>query len=380
MPRRALRFAIVPTGDAYPVPPAPAHPVSVLIVITSANRRGAEIEGVQLTSRLAACGCTTRVVALAAGERSNLPVEVLGPSPTSPTTLRALRRAARDADVVIGYGSSTLPACALALGGTRTPFIYRSIGDPAAWVRGGLHRRRTGLLFGRAAHVVTLSEASSTAVATLYNVPHGRRDVIPNARGSDEFRPPTAEERTAARVRWGIDGDTPVAVTIGALSTEKRTWLAVEGAAMIDGLTLLIAGDGPERRRVEAAAARLPDGRARLLGEIDDPMSLLHAADVLVLTSSTEGMPGVVIEAGLCGVPVVATDVGMLSDLVVDSRSGVLLPGADPAELAVAIRRVLDNRDAFGRAAFEHALAQFTWEAVLPTWLDVLDRVARPQK
>jgi glycosyltransferase involved in cell wall biosynthesis len=371
----------VPTGDPHPVSSASARPLRVLIVITSANRRGAEIEGVQLTSRLAACGCTTRVVALAAGGGSNLPVEVLGPSPTSPTTLRALRRAAREAEVVIGYGSSTLPACALALVGTRTPFIYRSIGDPAAWVRGGLHRRRTALLFGRAAHVVTLSEASSAAVATLYNVPPGRRDVIPNARGSDEFHPPTDDERATARLRWGVADDALVAVTIGAFSTEKRTWLAVEAASMVDGLTLLVAGDGPERPRVEAAAARLPDGRARLLGEIDDPMSLLHAADVLVLTSSTEGMPGVVIEAGLCGVPVVAIDVGMLSDLVVDGRSGAVLPGARAAELADAIRRVLGDRDAFGRAALEHTRANFMWEAVLPMWLDVLDRVAaRPQK
>jgi glycosyltransferase involved in cell wall biosynthesis len=364
----------VPTGD-----PQPERALNVLIVITSTQRRGAEIEGVQLTERLAASGYTTRVVALTRGE-GTLHVDVLGPSPTSPTTLRALRHAARTTDVVIGYGSSTLPACALALAGTRTPFIYRSIGDPAAWVRGGLHRRRTRLLFGRAAHVVTLSDSSSATIARLYDVPGARRDAIPNARGSDAFRPPSDDEHAAARRRWGVADRAGVVVSIGALTTEKRTWLAVEAAATTDRITLLVAGDGPERARVEAAAGHLPDGRVGLLGQIDDPMSLLHAADVLLLTSSTEGMPGVVIEAGLCGVPVVATDVGMLSELVDNGRSGVLLADADPAGIADAVRRVLADHDSFGRAAVEHTRANFTWDAVLPAWIDVLARVARRQK
>ncbi len=329
----------------------------------------------QLTSHLSASGCTARVVALAGDHESDLPVSVLGPSPTSLRTLRALRRAARDADLVIGYGSSTLPACAIALGGTGTPFIYRSIGDPAAWVRGTLHQRRTALLFRRAAHVVTLSEASSGSVADLYGVPPDRRDVTPNARAADEFRPPTADERAAARERWSVPHDAPLAVTIGALSSEKQPWLAADAAAAVDGLTLLIAGDGPERDRVAAAVARVPDGRVRQLGEIDDPVSLLHAADVLVLTSSTEGMPGVVIEAGLCGVPVVATDVGMVGELVLDGESGVIVGSADPAAIAEAIERVLADRDRFGRRALEHTSNHFVWEAVLPTWLDVIDRV-----
>lgn len=367
------------TGEPQPedsLSRRPNAPLNVLVVITSARRRGAEIEGMQLTGRLAAAGCTARVAALGAGEENELPVEVLGSSPTSPSTLRALRRAARGVDVVIGYGSSTLPACALALGGTGTPFIYRSIGDPAAWVRGPLHRRRTALLFGRAAHVVTLSEASSATVAELYGVPRTRRDVTPNARSPDEFRPPTADQRAAARERWAVPVESPLAIAIGSLTPEKRTWLAAEAAARVDGLTLLIAGDGPERERVRAAAAEVPDGRARLLGQIDDPVSLLHAADVLVLTSSTEGMPGVVIEAGLCAVPVVTTDVGMLDELVDDGRSGIIVRSDRPDAIAEAIERVLADREAFGRRALEHTGEQFVWDAVLPTWLDVLERVA----
>lgn len=353
---------------------ADGHP-NVLVVITAAQRRGAEIEGTQLAARLGAQGWPSRVVALSPGHGSPLDVEVLGRTPTSPSTLRALRRAGRAVDVVVGYGSSTLPACALALAGTGTPFIYRSIGDPAAWVRGGIHRRRTGLLFGRAAAVAALSESSSSAIGSLYGVPAPRLSVIPNARGTDDFRPPTEAERAAARDRWRIDDTDRVAVAVGALSAEKQTWLAARAVATIDDLTLLVAGDGPEHHRVEFESEQAPPGKIRLLGEIDDPLSLFHAADVLVLSSRTEGMPGVVIEAGLCGVPTVATRVGMLADLVVDGRSGILLDGFDATTFADATRRVLLDRERFGERALEHARSRFTWDSVIPRWLAMLERV-----
>ena len=109
------------------------------MVISSTARRGAELEGVALAEQLRAAGRPADVVALAAG--GALEVPVLGRRPLGISTLRALRRRARHRRVVIAYGSSTLPACATALAGTGVPFVYRSIGDPAAWVRGRVHGR-----------------------------------------------------------------------------------------------------------------------------------------------------------------------------------------------------------------------------------------------
>ena len=89
-------------------------------------------------------------------------------------------------------------------------------------------------------------------------------------------------------------------------------------------------------------------------------------------------MPGVVIEAGLCGVPVDATDVGMVGELVVDGESGVIVESAEPTMIAAAIERVLEDRERFGQRALEHTREHFVWDAVLPTWLDVLHRVTAP--
>ena len=85
-----------------------------------------------------------------------LPLPVLGRRRLGLRTLWRLRRAARDADVVIAYGSSTLPACVIALAGRSTPFVYRNISDPGYWVRNRLHQAVTGFQYRKATLIVAL--------------------------------------------------------------------------------------------------------------------------------------------------------------------------------------------------------------------------------
>ncbi len=280
----------------------------VLIVLASATRRGAEIEGAELARQLNKRDVVAEVVALAPSTgATSLDVEVLGATPLSRPTLQALRRRAKGFDVVIAYGSTTLPACAIALLGSRVPFVYRSIGDPTQWSKGGLHRLRTALLFHRAKKVVALWPEAGLAISRLYRVPAKRIVVIPNARDEGVFHPPTEVERGTARASFGLADDVKAIAFVGALSNEKRPLLAIETAMLVEGAHLLIAGDGPLRGEVEAAAAT-SGGRVHALGSLDDVRPVLHAADVLLNTSSTEGMPGSLIEAAMCGVPIVATD------------------------------------------------------------------------
>jgi len=367
---------------------------TVLIVLTSADRRGAEVEGSQLAAELTALGVPTSVVALrsaAQGEaRSVQPLDVpsLGDRPLSWSTLRALRRLARGVDVVVAFGSSTLPACALALAGTRTPFVYRSIGDPARWVRGAWHRRRTGLLFRRAAHVVALWPEAAASISNLYRVPSLSVTCIPNARqlptaGEPAACEPATGEPTAgnlsaaaARQSFGVPADAAVVAWVGALSPEKRPVAAVESVAAMADAWLLLAGEGALRADVAATAAQLLPGRHRLVGVLDDLSPLWAAADVVLLTSATEGMPGVLIEAALHGVPAVATDVGAVATMVDDGRTGRVVPaGATPTDMAAALRDALTHRAQWGDDARAHAAARFTWPTVTPLWADLLRKV-----
>jgi glycosyltransferase involved in cell wall biosynthesis len=355
----------------------PLVALRVLIVLTSNDRRGAEVEGSQLCDELRRAGLGAQVVALRGGAQQPIDVEALGSRPLAPGVVRALRRRAAGVDVVVAFGSSTLPACALALLGTRTPFVYRSIGDPARWVRGRIHRWRTGLLFRRAAHVVALWPAASESIGSLYGVAGDRRSCIPNARP----RPTTvAHDRSMARNSFDVPADAQVVAWVGSLSSEKRPVAAVEAVAATPDSWLLMAGEGPLADDVRSACERLLPGRHRLVGVVSPLDPLWAAADVVLLTSATEGMPGVLIEAALRGVPAVAVHVGAVADVVLDGATGrVLTADASPHQLAAALAEVHTEQHRFGAAARDHAI-RFTWPVVAPQWVDLLSKWGKPSR
>ena len=352
----------------------------VLFVLTSTNRRGAEIEGLGVADGLRERGLDVHAAALAVGaHKGQLPVRVLGPSARSLQTLRALRREARSVDVVVAYGSSTLPACAIALIGTRVPFVYRSIGDPGQWVRGGLHRARTASLMRRAVHVAALWPGAADSIRRLYRLPADRVSVVTNARDSYALRPATADERAAARTQFGIDGDAPCVAIIGALSEEKQLDVALQAIAHMPGLQVLIAGEGPRRHALESLAETILAGRYRFLGAVNDIGAVLHAVDAIVLTSRTEGLPGALIEAGLCGIPAVSTDVGGVREIVEDGETGRLVPIGDVAATAAALAAVLERGVEMGTAARLRCAQRFDTERALDQWEALLRGLAPPR-
>lgn len=118
------------------------------------------------------------------------------------------------------------------------------------------------------------------------------------------------------------------------------------------------------RRR---AAVDAP-GQVEFLGRHEDVVPLLWAADAMVLTSSSEGVPGVLIEAGLCGLPVVASDVGFVRDVVVPGETGYVVPPEDVDGFAAALERAVRERLALGGAARRHCVERFDLERVVDEW------------
>lgn len=139
--------------------------------------------------------------------------------------------------------------------------------------------------------------------------------------------------------------------------------------------TLVIAGDGSERAEVEAevAAAGLGD-RVLLPGEVSDVYAVLAASDLFVLPSWAESFPYSVLEAMALGLPIVATDVGGVSEAVEDGVTGLLVEPRSSAALERAMLSVLDDRArarALGAAAQERALARFTLSRMIEGTLAV---------
>ncbi|WP_282205185.1 glycosyltransferase [Kitasatospora fiedleri] len=241
----------------------------VLHVITDPRARGAQRLARDLHEELLRRGQHSALVALhphpdaAAGLPAGAPVPVLGPSRHHPATLRALRRAAAHADVVVAHGSSTLQACALGLFAARTPFVYVNIGDPRHWTADPLRRLRVGALLHRAAAVAAISPHAVELLRTRFRLPARRLRALPNARHADRF-PPAADraERAAARAALGLPADAPLIAWIGALSPEKRPDLALAAHALLPG-DVHLALAGRARCAPPSSPARAPTCSAR---------------------------------------------------------------------------------------------------------------------
>lgn len=366
-------------------------PLRILQVITDTDRRGAQVFATDLEPALFAQGLHVTTVALAPGTTSPaLEVPVLGPTRRSPATMVALRRAARTADVVVAHGSTTLPACALALPGTGVPFVYRQISESLFWAPTPSRRRRVRAFLGRAARVVALSAAQREVLVEHFGVPRERLAVVPNGVPAAGFPAVGAAGREAARVGLGIDADAAVVLSISALVPEKGVDLVIDalgddgGRAGVPGpVVLLVAGDGPVRGDLERRAAAHPGLDVRFLGALDDPRPVYAAADVVVLASrGGDSMPATLVEAAYTGLPVVATPVGSIGEIVVDGVTGTLVPVGDADALRRALAVVLADpaaAAAMGEQARAHALARFEIATVAAAWAGVLRAAAERQ-
>lgn len=189
--------------------------------------------------------------------------------------------------------------------------------------------------------------------------PGPRVEVIENAVDTDRFHPATADDRSAARRRFGIPVDGPVLAWVGRLHPDKLPGTAVAVAREWPGHTL-IAGTGRSMDELRARSAGNP--RVHLLGHVD-PLPVYTAADAFMLTSIGEGYPTTILEAASCGLSTVANR-GSGTARVVDQFGGsVVADDASPAEWVRALTDVASaDHGAEARAwALDHSLA--SWRA-----------------
>ncbi|MGH3109685.1 MAG: glycosyltransferase family 4 protein [Gaiellaceae bacterium] len=278
---------------------------------------------------------------------------------------------ARSSDVI--YATSMLGRATLGATLARRPVVVKLVADEAYE-----RARRFGLFDGdldefqrfpggrrvrllrdsrdRALHRVDHLVCPSSYLASLavrWGVPEERVTVVPNAAPPL----PALPTRDAARGRFGLDG--PTLAFAGRITRQKALAVALEALAQVDGVSLLVAGDGPDLGEVRRGASeRGLDGRVRFVGPLDrdDVLALFRAVDASVLPSSWENFPHTVVEALAVGTPVIATAVGGVPELVRDGENGLLVPAGDSAALADAIRRLvsepgLRDRLAAGAAA-----------------------------
>jgi len=210
-----------------------------------------------------------------------------------------------------------------------------------------------------AAGLITVCQALKDVLVDL-GVPADKVRVLRNGVDLRRFRPP--EDRAALRARLGLDG--PTLLSVGHLIERKGHDLVIRALAHLpEGVHLVIAGEGPERERLEGLIRDLGlGGRVRLLGAV--PHETLRdwygAADCLVLASSREGWANVLLEAMACGTPVVATRVWGTPEVVAAPEAGRLCE-RDPESIAREVRTLLADPPA--RTATRRYAEGFSWDA-----------------
>jgi glycosyltransferase involved in cell wall biosynthesis len=165
------------------------------------------------------------------------------------------------------------------------------------------------------------------------------------------FVPVSDDEKSGLRQRLGITDGTRVLLSVGRLSLEKgHTDLIHAFAKMIElsagmPLRLILVGEGPERSRIEALSRTLNLSRVvTLTGQEDDVDPYYSLADVFVLPSHSEGCPNVLLEAMAAGVPVVATAVGGVPEVVTNGHDAILVEKRDTAGMASASVQLLKDQ------------------------------------
>ncbi len=177
-----------------------------------------------------------------------------------------------------------------------------------------------------------------------------------------------------------IEHDLPIIISIGRLSPVKNQVLLVEALALLyQPFRAWIVGEGDQRKVIENKCRELDlEDQVSLLGEVEDCDSLLAQADLFVLSSNYEGLPLSVLEAMSASLPVVATDVGGVSEAVVDGKTGCLVPRMSPHELAEKIDSLLGDeevRQQMGRAGSQLYQQQFTLDKLISGMRHVYDDI-----
>ena len=354
---------------------------SVLHLLNMDLARGAQVYARALRCRLDSADEIHRTLTLfdspPAGLHPDESLEVpagrwrqAGLDPRAVIRLRRRLRS-RTPTVLVVHGGEPLKYAAITCPQS-VPLVYYRIGTTAPAIRNAAQRRLHRSLARRATAVACVSDDVAKETVELLGVSPCRISVIPNGRDPAVFSP---RDPAAAR-------DQVTLGFIGRLNPDKRPewFLDVVGALRQEGLAVrgVCVGDGPLAAEI---ASRGAAAGVELLGRREDVPALLRQIDVLLLPSRPpEGMPGVLIEAGLSGVPAVVTDTPGVRNVVCSGVSGLVVGIHDRDEMVAATRTlVVDERlrVKMGQAARDRCCERFSLEASARAWQSLLDGVSR---
>jgi len=308
--------------------------------------RGGQNQVLLLARALAQCGLVNQVVVTGRGTPlarrladAGVPVHGVGwRAGLSPAALLgALREAERGPSLLHAHDAHAAALAAL---------VGVLSGSPWVATRRAVFPLRRPWLWNRAARIIAISDAVRRALLADGLAPE-RIVLVHSGIDLDAVRSARALARGIRR-KLHLPEEVPLAVAVGALSPDKDHATLLAGAAALRArhpeLHWAIAGEGPLRAELEARIRALGLGdRVRLLGQLEQPLPLIAAADVFVMSSREEGLGTSVLDAMALDVPVAATRAGGIPEML-DSGAGLLSPPGDGVALADSVALLLEDQ------------------------------------
>ena len=244
------------------------------------------------------------------------------------------------------------------------------------------------LVLGSYERVIALANAHAEHLVNRERIERGKVCVIPNGVDTGRFRPARSdEERAALRRALSIPAERFAVAMVAALRPEKNHAMLIEAASRIArsrrDFLFLIVGEGTEAGRLrQMTRERSLEEFVRFMGRRSDVSDILRAADASVLCSYpvVETFPLVLLEAMACGVPVVATDVGAVREMLVNGEEGMIVPPGAVIPLAEALVSLADQSDVrrrIGERARDRVVRDFTLERMVEGYAALLGEVGR---
>jgi len=293
--------------------------------------------------------------------------------------LQRLRAESGDFDLIDAHYFYPDGVAALMLGkAMRKPVVITARGTDINLIpRYRLPRAMIRYAARQAAGIVAVSRALKDGLVAL-GIPEWKVHVLRNGVDLDMFRPMC---RSEIRARLGLGARTLLCV--GHLIERKGHDLVISALPALPQHFLLIVGEGPERLALEGLATKLGvANRVRFLGQIahEDLPEIYSAVDALVLASSREGWPNVLLEAMACGTPVVASNIWGNPEVVAQPEAGELMSERTASGVVLAVEKLLQTpRD---RAATRRYAEKFSWEETtkgqIQLFSEILARKADP--
>lgn len=232
-----------------------------------------------------------------------------------------------------------------------------------------------------------VSPTAARTIESRLNLPAGAFSHISNGVDADRFAPlPIDRHKKDLRQQLNLPADATIVLCLGNMKEIKGQSVLLEALEQMEGAArtlcvVFVGEDGCNGALQEWTAIHLPHLDIRFHRETDDPAPWYQAADIFTLPSLSEGMSNALLEAMASGLAVIATDVGGNRDVIIDSRTGRLVPPGDATALAWALTALSSDVQAIqhlGRAARAHILSNFTLDRMIKGYSDRYSALAAP--